>query len=376
MTRRRPDIIHASSVHPRDDVRIHHRYMAALGSSNLDSLLVAPRPAASGTEDSVATAGRSIDRTGLVGRIARIAEVTWRTIRLRPRIVHVHDPELLLVSPLLRLAGIRIVYDVHEDVVRQIALKTWLPSPVRTVAATVVSMIYRGIRLTVSGVVVVDRRFVGFFSGVPVVVQRNFPLANEFSAQVDREQARADLGVSDDTLVLTSIGSLSPSRAPEKLVDAARLVGAERPVALIFAGREQPTPFLTSYVVEASAGDFTRLLGHVGRAEVSGLLAATDVALCVLPDTDTYRTALPTKLVEYAAANKVVVASNFTVCADFLAEFGVGTLVDPSDTREIADGILSAASMAGDSTGRTPKWEDDFTEVRELYERLLHKGER
>ena len=65
-------------------------------------------------------------------RLDRIVRVGWRlyraAVRERAEVYHFHDPELLWVGALLRLRGVRVIYDVHEDVSKQIMSKHWIPA--------------------------------------------------------------------------------------------------------------------------------------------------------------------------------------------------------------------------------------------------------
>ncbi|MDX2062790.1 MAG: glycosyltransferase, partial [Bacteroidia bacterium] len=48
--------------------------------------------------------------------LRRLCFVAWAVARLRPAVLHVHSPELLLLGLWARLRyGCRVVYDVHED---------------------------------------------------------------------------------------------------------------------------------------------------------------------------------------------------------------------------------------------------------------------
>ncbi|MFT4031439.1 MAG: glycosyltransferase [Siphonobacter sp.] len=49
--------------------------------------------------------------------------VLWISLRARPRLVHVHAPELLPIAYLLHVLGAVVIYDVYENMPRQLAVK-------------------------------------------------------------------------------------------------------------------------------------------------------------------------------------------------------------------------------------------------------------
>jgi hypothetical protein len=69
------------------------------------------------------TGGRFARMTGTTSRVYQAA------LALRPDIVHFHDPELIPAAVRLKQAGIKVIYDVHEDMPRQILAKHWIPVP-------------------------------------------------------------------------------------------------------------------------------------------------------------------------------------------------------------------------------------------------------
>ena len=127
-------VVHVTTAHAADDVRIFERecrslaasgryevYLAAAGTIPSDSgvtlipLSTAPR----------SRAGRfsSGPRKGFAVASAVAADL-W----------HFHDPELLPVALRLARSGHRVIWDAHEDYVAQFTeagAKNWVPGPVR-----------------------------------------------------------------------------------------------------------------------------------------------------------------------------------------------------------------------------------------------------
>ena len=120
-------IRHVTTVHAVDDPRIFHKECRSLAARGYDVGLIVYHERAE-VIDGVRVV--PLDRSR--GRLDRMSRAAWRAYRTaaaeRADIYHLHDPELLWVGALLKLGGRRVIYDVHEDVPKQILSKHWIPS--------------------------------------------------------------------------------------------------------------------------------------------------------------------------------------------------------------------------------------------------------
>jgi glycosyltransferase involved in cell wall biosynthesis len=77
-----------------------------------------------------------------------------------------------------------------------------------------------------------------------------------------------------DTLTIGHFGILGPSKQPEILIEAARLLARERPVRLVFAGFD-----VTSYLAGREVPDFVLCRDNVDEHELIALMRGVDVAV-------------------------------------------------------------------------------------------------
>lgn len=72
-------------------------------------------------------------------RPERVTLTAFRVVRRawheRPAVFHFHDPELIPWGVLLRLLGKQVIDDVHEDFSQAVAVRPWIPSPLRSLIA-------------------------------------------------------------------------------------------------------------------------------------------------------------------------------------------------------------------------------------------------
>lgn len=144
---------------------------------------------------------------------------------------------------------------------------------------------------------------------------------------VDRAQARAQLGLREDELVLGSVGRLTDQKGHRYLLEALRRLD-RRDVRVLIAG-EGP---LRDELERLAGGLPVTFLGQ--RDDVPRLLAALDVF--VFPSEFE---GLPFTLLEAMAAGVPVVASDVDGNRDAVEDEVTGILVPPRDPRALADAI-------------------------------------
>src|SRR5680860_1642954 len=122
-------IAHLTTVHPRSDTRIFVKEATALAAAGTSEMLMLVQDGLGSVRDSAHDVNVVDVGWPPRNRLARMTLGSWRMWRnvraARPAVAHFHDPELIPVGLALKLSGVRVIYDVHEDVPRQILDKYW-----------------------------------------------------------------------------------------------------------------------------------------------------------------------------------------------------------------------------------------------------------
>ena len=170
-------IRHVSSVHSIRDPRIFHKQCKSLAALGYDVGLVACHDRAE-----VIDGVRIVPIARPKGRLDRMARVGRKlyhaAVRERADVYHLHDPELLWVGALLKLRGFHVIYDVHEDVPKQVMSKHWIPRWARPLVAKVVMLVERLAAGIVDGIVAATPSIARKFPPAKTVVVQNFPEAS------------------------------------------------------------------------------------------------------------------------------------------------------------------------------------------------------
>ena len=291
---------------------------------------------------------------------------------VRADLYHLHDPELLPLGIVFKLLGLRVVYDAHEDLPRQIAYKPYIPGWAQRPLALATGALEQGAARVVDGVVAATPRIAARFPAGKVTLVQNFPLSSEFAAGPTRPyEERPPL--------VAYVGRLTREVGAIVMADAARIVAPRRDVRFTLAGPIEPE--LAETITRRTSAVRVELPGRLDRTEVVSLLHDARVGMVLFQPVANYVEAYPTKLFEYMASELPVVASDFPVWREIVAEVDCGLLADPTDPIAVADAIeeLLADPERAAAMGRRGReavleryrWEPQGARLVDLYSGLL-----
>jgi glycosyltransferase involved in cell wall biosynthesis len=336
-------VCHLTSVHSPFDGRIFHRQCRALAAAGYRVTLLAPADFERQERDGVTVVGVPRPRRRL-GRPLVWWRLLRQTLRLRPDAVHFHDPELLLLVPLLRLTlgrRCRIIYDVHEYFVDSIAVKHWIPRPLRPAVAFLARRMERLLVRGVDGLVLAvegQRALYPYFRG-PVAVVRNLPAQALFADP----QPHPALDLPGFRLIY--VGLILPQRGIGVLLEAMRLLreqGAED-VRLFLIGPETSPAYMEqirAFIRRHGLGEQMRWLGPVPPDRLKDCLAGADAGVAPGLYTAQYRRpSLFTKLFEYMLAGLPVVCADYPWSRPYVEESRCGLVVPAEDAAAYAQAI-------------------------------------
>lgn len=352
-----PRVAVLSSVHEALDPRIFHKQARTLAAAGFQVHLIA-RHDRDETRDRVTIHAlpqpRSRkDRPLQWLRLARI------TRRLRPHVIHIHDPELLpLLLLLKRLTGAAAVYDAHEYYGEEVARRTWIPRPLRLPAARLTDRIEAFVARRIDAVVAVNEHMAARFRrrGARAVAVHNFPPTEYFGldtgAVPERAQPRrggprarpaSQIPPPDASRPIAGyVGLLSPDRGLATVYEAARLLRRRLPGATVrVIGRVDWSGLPAAIPRDAAAWSAAGvdLAGAIPAADIPAALGSITVGWIPFQDTANNRRTIPLKLLEYMAAGLPVVVSEIGFIAAIVREAGCGLLVPPADARAHADAL-------------------------------------
>jgi glycosyltransferase involved in cell wall biosynthesis len=314
-----------STVHPSNDIRIFHKIIKTLCENG-----VCVRQICSQSKYFEETNFKNLEVLQLKiprSRILRILVsnflVISHTIFTSADFYHIHDPELVFSGFLLAITGKKIVYDMHEDLPRQVFHKAWIPKILRSGLSWFLELVER-LAANVFHAVIVAEPVIAkrFATHQNVFLVQNFPLKDEFDG-IEHQITSNN--------ILVYLGSIAEVRGIFEMISIVQQVNQRFNSKLLFAGNFSDERLKEKILNLPDYGQRFEYLGILDRKAVTELLTTASIGLALLHPTPKYKEAWPTKLFEYMYAQLPVLASDFPLWNDIVSDADCGFTVNPFD---------------------------------------------
>ncbi|MGA5690596.1 glycosyltransferase family 4 protein [Cytobacillus pseudoceanisediminis] len=367
-------VCHITTVHPYKDIRIFIKEAKSLEKNGYEMHLIAPN-APSAIIDGILVHGINLNRGNRQNRLGRMIKTTnlayKKAMEINADLYHFHDPELIPAGLKLKRQQKKVIYDVHEDVPRQILQKNWIPRILRTTISSVFEeyekRAVKKMDYVVAATPFIKNRFTSI--GCNSIDICNYPVLSEFDHSHSEEAMKEN--------AVCYIGAISKIRGIFEMVDSMSLV----PGVHLFLAGKFASDTERELVKQKSGWNKVSELGYLDREEIRNVLSKSLAGLVVLHPTINYKDALPIKLFEYMAAGIPVIASDFPLWKEIVEKSDCGICVDPLKPKEIADAIQfytenpEEAKRMGENGRRAVEqiynWDLESKKLVSVYQTLL-----
>jgi glycosyltransferase involved in cell wall biosynthesis len=322
--------------------------------------------------------------------LAFLRRAGWAVTRAHRRrhyaLVQVHTmPDFLVFAGLpLRMVGVPVILDFHEAM--PVFFPTRFPRAASPVARRALSLQERLSIGAASHILIVNEMLRDRLVEMGVRPDKVSVVPNSPSlARFDPSTVPTRSFMADGVLRLVYAGALTPVYELDVAIDAVARIVADRPgldVRFEVFGRGDSQPALVERVAAAGLADRITFGGRIPFEEVPGAIAGADIGLAPTRLDSYTRYSLSTKLFEYGAMGKPVVATRLPLVERIFGEGTVRTYA-PGDPADLARAILE---FVDDPAGREAavtataarisglSWEREAPRYLAIVEAMAHDG--
>lgn len=364
-------IAHLTTLHPRDDVRIFHKEVKTLdnfGLSNIFLFVYDGKKSSKIGNINIINIGKPYSN-----RLFRFIFGSYLIFtfckKYSIKIVHFHDPELMLISLLLKnVMGIKVIYDVHENVPQQILSKKWI-NPILRYPISKLFIFVEYICVHFFELVVVATPSISLrYPNQKTVVIQNFPVV---------EHVPATSCVSNGGNIFLYVGGISIERGIGEVI---RALSYDERLKLQLVGKFDSLSTL-DFVKSLNGWSNVECVDWVARNNLPPFFSRAVAGIVTFHPIPNHIHSQPNKLFEYMEAGLPVIASNFPLWRQIIEKYDCGILVDPLNPLEISDAMrwildhpeeaIKMGARGREAVLREFNWDAESLKLTECYERLI-----
>jgi len=323
-----------TSVHTPLDPRIFHKECRSLARAGF-AVTVIGANWQEGEKDCVQIRFIQRDSSRLVRMTRTVSQIYKEARKQDADIYHFHDPELIPVGLLLRARGKNVIYDIHEDMGKEILSKHYLPKWSRGLLSRIIA----GIEDIASG------RFSALVAATPSIAKRFRRLNSRTIVVHNYPYIREVINASSTTpwesrrQSVAYIGGLSLHRAIREMVEAMALLPDSLPAMLELAGPENKEDTNLAELHKHPGWPRVQNHGFIDQRRTFQILQNVRAGLVLYHPEPNQVESLPQKIFEYMGAGIPVIASDFPLWRKIIGDAGCGFFVNPMKPAEIAKTI-------------------------------------
>lgn len=357
-----------TSVHSPFDGRIFYKESKSLSKAGYEVIIIAQHD-----KEEFVDNIKIIPLPVLKNRTHRMTKIVGKLFRLalkeKADVYHFHDPELIPIGILLRLYGKRVIYDVHEDVSKQVLNKDWVGNVnIRKFVAFIVNIIEQIGALLFNRIVVATPDIARKFPENKTLILRNFTIFKLIDNTVPANYRK-------NKPIIIYAGGLTKIRGIKEIIQAMEYIGDRAELWLL--GKWENEEFRKE-CKNLKGWKCVKDLGFVSLNKVYQYMKISDIGISMFHPVKNYLIGLPVKAFEYMACSMPLVMSGFPYFKKFFRECAI--FANPFDFRDIVEKLLylldnpdkakELGKMGRKLVEDKYSWEEESKKLLRMYEKL------
>jgi len=279
------------------------------------------------------------------------------------KIVHFHDPELMLAVPIWKFFGKKVIMDVHENFGKQLETKSYIPRFIKPLLQNLVVSIELLISKMCDAIIVVHKDLNSIFNEHRLcTVVSNAPLLDYKFRFTKRKRQ------------FCYVGLISEERGVLHLAKILNKMDIKLVLAGIFSNNDAKEKILALKNIE--------FLGWINSVEKENLVSESLAGCCTFLPIEHHLISNPNKIYEYLNYGTPVLCSDFESYKEIIPENNdfifYCNILDEDKTSKIIEEIISMNDNDINSVGfeghqyisRNYNWEIESIKLMNVYSQL------
>ena len=320
-------VCHLTSAHPRYDTRIFLKECRSLASNGYKVSLVV----ADGLGDEIKQGVHFFDvgvrkKSRLARFILTTLKIYKKAVKMDADLYHFHDPELMLFAFFLKLRHKKVVYDIHEDLTKQILIKNYIPSFLKKLVANTFKYVEIFFCKKFDALIVPQPYMHNVYNRYnTTTLVENFVIQKKSSISSKEKCVKACFHP----------GSLTIERGLSNMLNAFSLL--DETYTLNLAGNIDSR--LKKILLDDRNDEKVKFFGQLPHDKLNDLFEKTSIGLILYQNVGQYHLSYAIKLFEFMERAIPVIMPNFGEWVAFNEKNQCGLNVNPSNPKEVAEAI-------------------------------------
>lgn len=314
-------VVQLTSVHPREDTRIFKKICKSLQEHDYEVNFIV----ADGKGNEVVDNIIIHDVGKPLNRINRVTFTQYKILKLCReldcKIYHLHDPELIIIGRILKNRRNRIIYDVHEDLPRQLLHKPYIKS-LPKIFINLIDYIEIRISKKFDLIIAATDKIKHRFLNSDKITVHNFPFITQTIIPNQRS-----------IFTLCYVGSISKARGVDKIIEC--LDNFDN-IKLELVGNFDTEEYM-KYCISLKGWNKVTFHGRLDHDTTQEIISNSDIGMSLLELTPAYIDSIPTKLLEYMSKGVPFISSNLKFAEELVQNYQCGIIA--TNQKEIESAI-------------------------------------
>lgn len=320
------NIYHITSVHQRYDTRIFKKECTSLAEKGHNVNLIVCDGLGNEIKNNVNIIDTGVsNKIGRIKRFLFLPKQIYKVLQSKKDIdfIHFHDPELIFIAKKFVKKGIKVIYDSHENLPKQVLSKPYIPTFARKIISSVVNFIELKAAKKFYAVVTVTDEIKNRFLKVNknVYLLRNFSIVKSFG----------NVNFLEKKMKFVYSGGITKIRGALEMAHSSNITSTE----ILFFGPIEDS-------IKDILKDFNniKLMGSIDQDDLFQELKNSTVGLILFHKVPNHMVSSPNKMFEYMAAGMAIIASDIPMWKEVIDTYKCGICVDPYNIDEISKAIM------------------------------------